>query len=155
MCSSDLAAEGASVQQGTRSTSYWQKPKLNTNFPAKRITTHRASVSSPMSCPICRSQHQVYKCHKFLAMTVSKRNQAVKETSLCFNCLKPGHNVQSCSSQSKCKVCGEGHNSLLHRAEQLIERSEGASSTVISNHSVATSIGRQVLLATAIVDARD
>ncbi|CAB0036160.1 unnamed protein product [Trichogramma brassicae] len=44
--------------------------------------------------------------------------ESVTRQHLCFNCLRPGHAVQTCPSRSTCQTCGTTHHSLLHEGSR-------------------------------------
>ncbi|XP_060831399.1 uncharacterized protein LOC132915547 [Bombus pascuorum] len=67
----------------------------------------------PLACPICQASHEIWTCDIFKAKPVKERLTAVKELSMCTNCLKEGHSILSCSSES-CRICGLRHHTLLH-----------------------------------------
>ena len=76
---------------------------------------HRQAFLSKIGkpCPICLdSQHPVYKCSKFRTYAIPKRIQAARDAFLCLNCLR-SHRDKSCNF-SKCMICEENHNTLLH-----------------------------------------
>ena len=64
------------------------------------------------SCPICHENHPVYKYIKFRNFPIPQRIQAVKDASLCLNCLRT-HGDKPCNF-SKCVICSNPHNTLLH-----------------------------------------
>lgn len=64
------------------------------------------------NCPICKEQHPIFKCEMFRNFSISKRTQAIKDASLCFNCLR-NHGQKECNF-GKCLICNEPHNTLLH-----------------------------------------
>ena len=51
---------------------------------------------------------------KMAEMEMPKRRAFVLENRLCFNCLKPGHQVTHCRSFKRCQVCHRKHDTLLH-----------------------------------------
>lgn len=63
---------------------------------SKSVTSFTVSTSQPGSnCIVCkRDKHPLY--------------------NLCLNCLKPGHYVNSCTSQQRCRKCNWLHHTLLH-----------------------------------------
>ncbi|XP_033222821.1 uncharacterized protein LOC117176677 [Belonocnema kinseyi] len=63
-------------------------------------------------CPLCTEPHYLFKCSKFLALTVEERIKVVKDAHLCFNCLR-NHKARDCKFGT-CKKCGKRHNTLLH-----------------------------------------
>lgn len=73
------------------------------------------------SCPICQKEHKIYTCSVFLKLSPEKRNKAVTDASLCYNCLAWGHSVRECKSRS-CSVCQKRHHSLIHLGETVINK---------------------------------
>ena len=63
---------------------------------------------------LCSSMHYVFQCSKFMDMTVAQRKSHVQSSSLCTNCLRPGHGLQDCQCSYKCRICKGHHNTLLH-----------------------------------------
>ncbi|XP_070854731.1 uncharacterized protein [Drosophila suzukii] len=67
----------------------------------KRITQSMVAVESS-GCTKCSStEHTLYGCQPFLDMSGLQRRSFVKEKSLCYNCLRPGHGVNRCKSTYK------------------------------------------------------
>ncbi|XP_008484679.1 uncharacterized protein LOC103521349, partial [Diaphorina citri] len=80
------------------------------------------SNEKPVSCPVCQKsdRHPVYKCEKFLNMSVTNRHDCVAQKRLCFSCLSTYHSLKQCTSKGNCFKCGGKHHTLLH-----FERSSG------------------------------
>jgi len=70
-----------------------------------------AVESSSTKCS--STEHTLYVCQQFLDMSGLQRRSFVKEKSLCYNCLRPGHGVNRCKSTYKCRQCKGNHHSLL------------------------------------------
>ena len=58
------------------------------------------------SCQICRRDHKIWTCGKFVEKCVSKRWDAAKRLKLCFRCLCDGHRGKSCPRNLPCGVNG-------------------------------------------------
>ncbi|CAH8612557.1 unnamed protein product [Schistosoma margrebowiei] len=67
-------------------------------------------------CSVCSLDHAIYKCPKFLALTVQERWSHAKVNGICFVCLRQGHKVSECKLAKRCNVegCERKHHSLLH-----------------------------------------
>jgi len=66
---------------------------------------HNAQTqNSHFSCPVCSEKHLIYYCNKFREMSVDNKRKEIEKLKLCWNCLKFGHNVQSCVA-SGCRKC--------------------------------------------------
>ena len=79
-----------------------------------------------MSYYVCKGNHYVNLCSRFLAMTPGERWKIVKEQRGCFSCLKrgKGYTSSTCSRRKLCgKKCPDGsmcrkpHQELLHEQE--------------------------------------
>ena len=79
--------------------------------------------SKPNICYVCKGDHYVDKCPRFLAMVPGERWKVVKEQRGCFSCLKRGksHTSFNCARRKACgKKCPDGtmcrrpHHELLH-----------------------------------------
>lgn len=83
-------------------------------------------------CIICKEDnHPVYLCAEFLKSTITERRNKVRSNNLCWNCLKQGHQAQSCLSRS-CKRCNQKHNSLLHTDSNTNSSTQGKETKVNS-----------------------
>ncbi|XP_017465378.1 PREDICTED: uncharacterized protein LOC108358509 [Rhagoletis zephyria] len=67
-------------------------------------------------CPICKGQHKIYVCRKFLDSCVTDRWAHIKQNRLCFSCLRSGHSSRDCRSRTLCMIdgCQRKHNRRLH-----------------------------------------
>ena len=68
------------------------------------------------NCIVCNdgSKHPLYACSRFKALSHENKLILLKNSKLCFNCLKPGHFVKMCRSNQHCKACQGPHHTLLH-----------------------------------------
>lgn len=85
----------------------------------KHVHTHTAAESGNTNCLVCKTvRHPLYACPRFHAMSRDNMLTTIRNNSLCFNCLRPGHLARSCTSTSHCKKCQQLHHTLLHIDEQ-------------------------------------
>lgn len=113
------------------------------NQMAKSTTTSASTIKQ--YCPLCKLNHPLYLCGKFLKMNPAERLRWVQQTKLCINYFKPDHQVKACSSRS-CKRCSGKHNLLLHlnnKGEKLLN--SFSPTTANLNISCTTDIGRRNL----------
>ncbi|XP_050056092.1 uncharacterized protein LOC126549769 [Aphis gossypii] len=73
-----------------------------------------STSSTASNCPFCQHEHQIHRCFSFKRKPVTARRKFVSDNSLCFICLKLGHNASSCTAVFTCKKCEGRHNTLLH-----------------------------------------
>lgn len=71
-------------------------------------SSSRSFYTSNQSCVICEEQHLIFSCKKFTDMTIDPRRNEVQRLRLCWNCLRPGHGVQKCTTGG-CRKCGKKH----------------------------------------------
>lgn len=123
-------------------------------------------------CPFCNEHHKLAYCKLFAKESYDSRRGFVQKRGLCFNCFGT-HGVKFCRQNTNCHICQKRHHSLLHQRLALNTATttdnmnsavsniqatspEGQQSTsnVTSHFSKESSAATQVLLATAVVEAR-
>ncbi|XP_050547347.1 uncharacterized protein LOC126909032 [Daktulosphaira vitifoliae] len=92
---------------------------------------------------LCKGNHWVHKREKLATGTIEERVQQIREARLCLNCLRPGHYAAFCKNGS-CKLCGKGHNTLIHRNNEVAQVEKTVANVVKAE-------GGSVLLSTAMV----
>lgn len=103
-------------EQMTSSTTTGAKPKFkpNNNKPSTQYQSNEKQNS--IGCNNCQQPHPMYRCAKFLALSIEQRKNRVRELNLCWNCFSPNHRANSVSCKSgPCRRCNKGlkHNTLL------------------------------------------
>ncbi|XP_033229608.1 uncharacterized protein LOC117181150 [Belonocnema kinseyi] len=105
------------------SASMKPSPQSNNKNNSRKTTRQAFFSKTGKSCPICiKNQHPVYRCDKFCSLSLPRRIQAAKDSSLCLNCLRI-HGDKSCNFK-KCPVCEEHHSALLHMPKEQIMRND-------------------------------
>lgn len=84
-------------------------------------------------CRLCRQQHALRKCERFLDMNTTKRREIVQTYGYCQNCLAHSHSQGNCFTKTGCKYCHHQHHSLLHIHPILEEGIRTRQSPVGSN----------------------
>lgn len=140
------------------------------SVPSKPVETVAfQATATPMksqSCAICNESHSIQSCPKFLAMSVTDRNEAIRERRMCFNCFGLNHSSRICKSR-KCNICSRKHHSLLHPPSVVIPTTSVHVATPVApvalpianvnaHHTIAEeeidgNLQTTVLLATALV----
>jgi len=116
-------------------------------------------TTNHLACYFCRKPHPIYKCQRFIALSVNERTLKVDELNLCRNCLGTGKiftDVKLCWSKKGCSKCKKKtHNTLLHgdvtQAVQNASTSNVSNEEVVVSHAARGQTRAQVLLATAEV----
>ncbi|XP_062704294.1 uncharacterized protein LOC134286658 [Aedes albopictus] len=65
-------------------------------------------------------------------MSVDQRVSKVKQSGLCFNCLRKGHQIRACPSDKSCLKCSRRHHSMLHFEQQFQPEPKEQNSSVLS-----------------------
>lgn len=104
-----IAVPAAPASPSNRRTS-----QASTSFP--RLVKSNLATTPPGSCPYCTEAHSIYRCPSLLALSAAERFGKLKQSNLCFNCLRPGHATKACPSNRGCQHCGQRHNTLLCRS---------------------------------------
>lgn len=95
-------------------------------------------ITSNTSCEYCQShEHLVANCPSYLSLSVSHRFDFVKGAHLCQNCLRKGHFVSKCQSNSRCRICRVSHHTTLHN--HIFESSTQPSISSFSPHQSSNS----------------
>lgn len=75
---------------------------------------HQVTTGSGVSCPLCKGEHGITVCKKFLELNPFPRSNKVKSMKLCFGCLSSKHTLNECTAPL-CTHCsfGKRHHELL------------------------------------------
>jgi hypothetical protein len=66
-------------------------------------------------CFLCKADHLLIECQRFLAMTPKERLLAIVAEARCTACLRPNHKASGTTCKARgCKDCGGKHHRLLH-----------------------------------------
>ncbi len=108
--------------------------------PARRIAALK-STDNAKGCTACGAPHSLDKCADFLALTVQKRWQHLKDHKRCFRCLKTNHRIRDCKSGVVCQVggCGKHHHPSLHPVEGKEGQQPESSARVCTSYSLQSS----------------
>ncbi|XP_049316416.1 uncharacterized protein LOC105234143 isoform X7 [Bactrocera dorsalis] len=96
------------------------KPQASNNMQYNRhVNRSHTFVSNQTNkwqplCEICKGGHNIRSCEKFKKLSVSDRNNLVRQHKLCTNCLSNAHTTKDCESKFSCVYCQRRHHSLLH-----------------------------------------
>lgn len=94
------------------------------------VQTNNPSKAKQVECIYCKKNHNIKSCSDFKVLTVEDRWRWLKESKVCFRCMKANrHSWKAC----KVPVCGENgclqrHHPLLHR-QNTVQRSATTSNT--------------------------
>ena len=60
------------------------------------MTQNPEKVNKDIQCWLCKSQHRLMNCEKFLSKSFTDKKECVNKERLCFNCLAKGHVLKDC-----------------------------------------------------------
>ncbi|XP_067629658.1 uncharacterized protein [Eurosta solidaginis] len=72
----------------------------------ENVKVEKDRLKGTATCAICRGQHKVHTCKKFLESNAANRWAEVKRHHLCFSCLKNGHSARECRNRVMCSANG-------------------------------------------------
>ncbi|XP_024874415.1 uncharacterized protein LOC112456237 [Temnothorax curvispinosus] len=81
---------------------------------AKKSASASSLATQTAKCPVCKEQHLVFKCLRFLKLSPREKHSTAKTANLCLNCLRAGHGINNCTSTGTCRSCQARHHTLLH-----------------------------------------
>ncbi|XP_073835841.1 uncharacterized protein [Musca autumnalis] len=117
-----------------------QQQKFNNFERTKNYKVHHTKVSS-QKCNLCKGNHILRSCPKFLSMDFTNRMSIVKRDNHCLNCLAQGHMVANCSSKNRCSKCNSNHHTLLHKPNMSQQgNNKSKESRQVSQSSQTTSL---------------
>lgn len=88
-----------------------EKPKTEQRAPPRAF---HAAQTAKVNCSLCKEDHRMYGCKKFLEKSVAERAAFVKAHHCCFNCRSQQHAIKNCTLRKTSWHCNKGHHSLLH-----------------------------------------
>ena len=79
------------------------------------------SLQKQILCRLCRANHCIWECQKYLQKSVPERWNFAKQFRLCYQCLMEGHLGKLCpkSRQRRLNICQKLHHPLLHKTDNL------------------------------------
>ncbi|XP_019891822.1 uncharacterized protein LOC109612299 [Musca domestica] len=69
-------------------------------------------------CGLCRRNHPLRKCRRFLSMPYDTKLDFIERERICRNCLGTTHTVRYCPSKDYCHKCQRSHNTILHYSDE-------------------------------------
>lgn len=72
-------------------------------------------------CPMCDDRHSLKRCRRFLVMAPHEKEEYIRQNRYCINCLGMSHEILQCSCRHGCRICNEGHHTLLHKLDERRE----------------------------------
>jgi len=150
------ALEAVNSKASVQMSSAAQKQTIkNKNASVANIAT------TNLSCSLCKENHYLYHCEKFIKLPVDERIKVVKKCHICINCLRSSsHQAKACRS-GPCRKCQKRHNTMLHLSatnEPNQASNSSANSTQVNNSQlpvstkcIASQLSSSILLSTAVI----
>ena len=74
--------------------------------------------NDPNSCQFCQDrEHNIANCSRFAGLPYQERFEIIRNSALCFACLKRGHRSAECQRRERCAICNFKHPTVLHRTD--------------------------------------
>lgn len=99
--------------------------------------TESATTGTGVTCFCCGGPHMIYRCPKFVGMSVDKRMEEANRAKLCLVCLAR-HGKGSCREKGMCRKCTDHKHSYL-----LCRRAGGGPKQSDTKRSHDQAFGRQ------------
>ena len=100
-----LASTATSKIDNNRKPKSWDE-----EFTAAALVTD-AKKGYPVSCVFCQLEHPSWKCT--VITDVKGRKSILRNKGRCFLCLKYGHVVRTCRSNTQCFKCRSRHHASI------------------------------------------
>ena len=83
---------------------------------SKGAVAGRSTYDRYIPGSMCKENHKLFYCPKFVEMSVAAHIEYVADNRLCNNCLIAGHTAHACRKPFICRVnsCNRKHSWLLH-----------------------------------------
>ncbi|XP_071055017.1 uncharacterized protein [Onthophagus taurus] len=126
----------------------------------KSTSTFATEIKQKLSCILCKMNHNLYQCDKFLEKSPSQRFNIISDNKFCKNCLGYRHHTSKCNSNKTCRICNKRHHTLLHLNLTPLDKSSpnpNSTGTSTQPHTVAsaTNTVATILLPVAELDVQD
>ncbi|XP_076387400.1 uncharacterized protein LOC143264382 [Megachile rotundata] len=126
-----------------------------------RSQSYIATDDRKQLCVLCKGEHQIYLCNRFLQLPIRERLNTVRKSKLCLNCLRPSHTVANCRL-GNCRKCDKKHHTLLHFPTETQDVTNKtpltptpSTSAEIVKTTLTVSCESEILLGTALITILD
>ncbi|XP_075150765.1 uncharacterized protein LOC142224874 [Haematobia irritans] len=121
-----------------KTQSYGEKSKFNANL------VSRNQNMTKQQCHLCKAQHFIRDCPKFIEKNINDRIHVVKVSHLCYNCLSSSHGIKDCKSKYNCRECNMKHHTMLHKGIQSQPYSQDPSTEAVRPCTSAAALTTQI-----------
>lgn len=129
-----------------------KRPKANTFITDIQTTNSVVETSSQenvpstatnaIKCICCGEGHSIHKCQVLASKSTEDKRRFVFDNSLCFGCLRRGHNSKDCKDKATCKICKKQHPTPLHEDRATTDRSQEVAQVEENVSSFSCSVNR-------------
>ncbi|XP_071570688.1 uncharacterized protein [Temnothorax nylanderi] len=112
------------------------KPQKATAKAHHQQKSGETSSSNTLGCSICKGEHYVVKCPKYVDETVAQRLALIVKHQLCYNCLRK-HRVANCKVTKRCKKCKKKHHTTIHKEDVSFVKKETKSEPLPQSNSAS------------------
>ncbi|XP_054745551.1 uncharacterized protein LOC129249912 [Anastrepha obliqua] len=89
-----------------------------TRYSVMKQRASRHPQRYPTACRLCDARHPVRLCPVFRGKSPIERLREALLGHYCANCLSMAHNSRNCTSEGRCRRCGDHHHTMLHISEE-------------------------------------
>lgn len=128
-----------------------ERPRTKTSPPEQPYHIANTAIANSIPeifCDLCGRHHLTFRCVEFANLTVEQRWTKVRESNLCHNCLRSGHQWKKCPSKYTCRKCHRRHHTRLHRKPKM-------NRIPVQQSTSACTQAPNAMLPTAVVNLRD
>ena len=102
-------------------------------------------------CTYCNKDHTSNRCH--IVTDIVARKALLREQNRCYNCLRPGHTVNTCFSKYVCYFCKGKHRISI--CSKKSTRGEEQVIKPVTDHTLVINTQNNTLLQTAIASVNN
>lgn len=127
------------VNEKANAASYVQsmssQRQINPNFKRTLVV---AGNKQENKCLLCKENHNLDMCKRFIEKSIEDKWKIVKENKVCFCCLKSYHRISNCRNKRKCAIddCQKIHHKLLHFKTNKTEPRARADARNLQNENI-------------------
>ncbi|KRY27172.1 Retrovirus-related Pol polyprotein from type-1 retrotransposable element [Trichinella spiralis] len=127
----------------TRSPSARQNIRRQTR---KHTTIDALHSSITPKCPVCRGDHRLPNCKRFLSQWLEERKKTARTLHLCFKCLQHGHQATECKLKGR---DADNEKQPTQKKSRLEEKTEASANVLLTSTHGSTRIHFQTIRAIA------
>ncbi|XP_049318702.1 uncharacterized protein LOC125780534 [Astyanax mexicanus] len=110
-----------------------RRPKANAFM--TNVKAPENANTAMKACVCCGESHSIHKCQMFANKSMKDKRSFIFDNSLCFGCLRKGHNSKECKNKATCGICKKHHPTPLHEDRSFVSANTSSVRQVPENTS--------------------